>query len=142
MLYYTYLKKLHTCPFCNLTKDEILKSNKSAILTLAKAPYTEDHLLVVPRKHVLKLRSLKKKEKEDMEKLILWGLKKTHKKYKNVSILYRDGDTKTGGKSIAHLHAHIIPKLQIGATRLDDKKRELMSEKEYVEKIKKIKNKL
>jgi len=45
-------------------KDEIIRQNKYAILTLAKAPYTKNHLLVVPKKHVLKLNSLSEKEKK------------------------------------------------------------------------------
>jgi len=140
MLYDIFLKKPRPCPFCNLTKDEILKSNKSAILTLARAPYTKDHLLVTPKKHHLTIKSLSKKEKEDIEKLILYGLKKVHNKHKNVSILYREGNKKEIGKSVNHLHVHIIPKLQIGAGKLS--KRKIFSEKEYVEKIKKIKKHL
>ena len=63
MLYKEYLKKLKTCPFCCLNKNEIIKQNKYAILTLSKAPYTKDHLLVVPKKHSLKLDNLTTKEK-------------------------------------------------------------------------------
>ena len=58
MLYTKYLKTMRICPFCNLTKEEKLKQNKNAILTIAKAPYTKDHLLVVPKKHVIKFNSL------------------------------------------------------------------------------------
>ena len=75
MLYQKYLKTLKICPFCNLTKDEILRQNKYAILTLSKAPYTKDHLLVVSKKHVIKFNSLTQKQKDEFEKLICYGLK-------------------------------------------------------------------
>ena len=92
MLYTKYLKTLKTCPFCNLTKDEILRQNKYAILTLAKAPYTKDHLLVVPKKHVVKFNSLTQEQKDAVERLVCYGLKKLHKKHKNVTVLYREGN--------------------------------------------------
>ncbi len=142
MLYQSYLKKLKRCPFCELEKDEIIKQNKFTILTLAKAPYTKDHLLVLPKKHVLRLGDLSKQEKNAIEELLYYGLKKLHKKYKNVSILYREGNNKQVGKSISHLHYHIIPNMQIGSKDINWKKRKVYSEEEYVKKIGELKKRL
>lgn len=142
MLYTKYLKTLKKCPFCELNKNEILKQNKFAILTLAKAPYTKDHLLVLPKKHVFKLNDLTKQEKDTLEALEYYALKKLHKKHKNVSVLYREGNKKQVGKSIDHLHIHIIPNMQIGSRDINWKKRRVYSEKEYVKKIKELKKRL
>ena len=139
MLYKKYLKKLKQCPFCCLRKDEMLRQNKYAILTLAKAPYTKDHLLVVPKKHVIKINSLNQKQKDDVEKLICYGIKKLNKKYKNISVLYREGDKDKVGKSIDHVHYHIIPNLMIGSKNINGNTRKVYSEKEYVKKIKDMK---
>ena len=65
--------------------------------------------------------------------------KKLHKKHKNVSILYREGNKKEVGKSINHLHIHLIPNIQIGSITLNAKKREIYSEENYIEKIKELK---
>ena len=142
MLYEKYLKEKHKCPFCNLTKEEVLKQNKYVILTLAKAPYTKDHLLVVPKKHYLKFNSMTKAEKDCVDNLVSYALKKLHKKYKNVTVLYREGDLKEVGKSISHLHYHIIPNMRIGAYNINWKKRKIYSEEEYIEKIKDMKKRL
>ncbi len=142
MLYQNYLKTLKKCPFCNLEKNKILKQNKFAILTLAKAPYTKDHLLVFPKKHHLTLNSLTKQEKQALEALEYYALKKLHKKHKNVSMLYREGNKKQVGKSIDHLHVHLIPNMQIGSRDINWRKRKVYSEKEYVKKIKNLKNRL
>lgn len=139
MLYKKYLKKLKTCPFCCLNKDEIIKQNKDAILTLAKAPYTKDHLLVVPKKHLFKLNDLTQDQKEAIERLTYYGMKLLHKKYKNVTILYREGNKKEVGKSIDHLHYHLIPNLQIGSKDVKWRKRKIYSEKEYIKRIKNFK---
>jgi diadenosine tetraphosphate (Ap4A) HIT family hydrolase len=143
MLYNKYLKKNHKCPFCHLIKKELIRQNNYGILTLARAPYTKDHLLIVPKKHVLKLNKLSKKQKEALESLIYYGLKKLHKKYKNVTILYREGNKKEVGKSVNHVHYHLIPNLQIGA--IDQNKanqRKFLSEEEYIKKISEFKKKL
>ena len=69
-------------------------------------------------------------------------MKKLHKKYKNVTILYREGNKKEVGKSINHVHYHLIPNLQIGVTNKNINNRKLFDEEEYVKKIKKIKRNL
>ena len=139
MLYENYLKNKHPCPFCILTKEEIIKQNKYALITLAKAPYTKDHLLVIPKKHHVKLSSLSHDEKEGVEKLLYYGMRKLHKKYRNVTIIYREGDLKKVGKSVLHLHYHLIPKMQIGSYDICLNKRKIYSDKEYFKKIKKVK---
>lgn len=139
MLYKDYLKKNHPCPFCNLVKEEIIRQNKNAILTLAKAPYTKNHLLVVPKKHCLQLNSMTKSEKEDCEKLIYYAMKKLHKKHKNVTVLYREGNKKEVGKSVSHVHYHLIPDMQIGAKGDCWKNRKIYSDRNYVKRIKDFK---
>ena len=83
-----------------------------------KSPYTKDHLLVVPKKHVLKLNKLSKKQKDGIEGLIYYGMKILHKKYKNVTVLYKEGNKKEVGKSINHVHYHLVPNMKIGALNI------------------------
>jgi diadenosine tetraphosphate (Ap4A) HIT family hydrolase len=141
MLYEKYLKTLKKCPFCELDKGEILKQNKFAVLTLAKAPYTKNHLLVLPKRHVFKLSNLPQEQKDDFEKLVYWGMKKLHKKHANISIVYREGSKKGVGKSISHLHYHLIPNMKIGSHDINWRKRKIYSEKEYVKMVKSMKKK-
>jgi len=142
MLYTSYIKKLKTCPFCDLRDDEILKQNKSAILFLSKAPYTKDHLLVIPKKHVVKLSSLTEKNREEINKMIFYGLEKLKKKHKNIVILYREGNKKKVGKSIGHLHYHILPDMLINVCDVDARKRKIYSEEKYLKKVKDFKKKI
>ena len=140
MLYNKYLKKNHICPFCHLIRQEVIKENKHAILTMARAPYTKDHLLVIPKKHVLRLNILSKIQKQAIEELIYYGMKKLHKKHKNVTVLYREGNKKEVGKSINHIHYHLIPDMKIGAFKIKQiNKRELFSEDKYIKKIREFK---
>ena len=140
--YEKYLKKLKICPFCHLRKEEIIKQNKFVVLTLAKAPYIKNHLLVIPKRHVLTFGSLKKREKLAMLKMIAYGMKKLKKKERNINVLYREGNKKIIRKSINHMHVHIIPNMPIGMQNKKWNKKQIYSDKEYVKKIKELKKRL
>jgi len=142
MLYSNYLKGVRKCPFCALNKNEIIKENKSAMLILAKAPYTKDHLIIVPKRHVLFLEALTKREKEDVDNLVYFAMRKIHNKYGDASILYREGNKKKIGKSIDHIHYHIIPNLRIGAVDINLNKRIILDEKDYLKLIEKMKKEM
>lgn len=136
MLYEKFVKELRKCPFCNLKKEEILKENESAALVIAKAPYIKDHLLVVPKEHTVMISALTKKQREDIESLVDYGLKKLHKKYRNVTVLYREGDKREVGKTVDHAHYHLIPNMRIGSMDVHKRKRRIYSDKEYSKMIK------
>lgn len=140
MRYSIFLKEMDSCPFCNLDKKEIIKQNKSARVILAKAPYHKDHLLVVPKRHVLTISELKNSEWEDITKLVFWAGKKLEKKHHNLSILYREGKKKEVGKSIDHFHVNLIPDEKIGSIKVNQKDREFLSEKKYMKRTKEFKD--
>jgi diadenosine tetraphosphate (Ap4A) HIT family hydrolase len=142
MFYTEYLKKLKTCPFCILNKKEIFASNKSSDLVLSRAPYTKDHMLVVPKAHKRFIGDLTPKEKKDVEKLLMKGIELLHKKHKNVSVLYREGVDKEVGKSISHMHFHLIPDMVLGASDSHPDTRTFLSEEDYIKEIEKLKEDL
>jgi len=134
MLYEKYLESPHKCPFDKLKKSEILFSNDSASAILSRAPYTKDHLLIVSNRHLLKISELNKKEKIELDNLLFFTLEKLHKKYENITILYREGTINGVGKSIEHLHIHLIPNMKIGFYNILLRKREIYSKKIYLKK--------
>ena len=69
-------------------------------------------------------------------------MKKLHKKYKNVTILYREGNKKEVGKSVNHIHYHLIPNLQISAEKKFWKNRDILCKEEYAKEIKNLKKRL
>ncbi len=76
----------------------------------ARAPYSKDHILIIPKRHVNMLTTLNHAELLEMHKLIDIRAKKLHKKYKGVNLLLRDGLTKDQiiKKSVNHLHIHLL----------------------------------
>ena len=137
--YEKWLKKCHVCPFCILKKSEILRQNKFAVLILARAPYCRDHLIVTCKRHHLMLNLMSREEKNAVEKLIYYGMRKLHEKYKNVTVLYREGNLDEVGKSIEHLHYHLIPEMQIGPKDIDWRNRKIWDEGVYSRKTRDFK---
>lgn len=131
MLYAEYLKTVRTCPFCR-TKDRILADAQTAFLTYAKAQYHEHHMLVIPKRHVIKLAELLQTERDDIEALIakaVAALERLH--MKNISVLVRDGAVGSGAnKSIDHLHYHVVPEVRIGTIDSKGEERQVMTDEE------------
>jgi diadenosine tetraphosphate (Ap4A) HIT family hydrolase len=127
MKYDDYLKKLVSCPFCGNAK-EIIAERKNAFLKYSLVPYGKDHLLVLPKRHIKYFDEISDKEMRDiffLEKLGVKILKKLG--YKNFFILYREGEN--SGKSIDHLHFHIVPDLEFKVKNAN-LKRKVLSKKE------------
>jgi diadenosine tetraphosphate (Ap4A) HIT family hydrolase len=125
MLYSSW-RRTHThCPFCGL-ENRILKTVKHAYLTYALAPYAPNHLLVIPKRHVVSFLKLTKAEEKDIDTLLKLGASVLAKlKVKDFSILVRDGGNRA--KSVPHLHYHIIPKHRIGDLDKDGKGRRVLT---------------
>jgi diadenosine tetraphosphate (Ap4A) HIT family hydrolase len=120
MLYEDYLHTVTDCPFCNPPEERIISSNEHAFLTYSIAPYDTYHLLVIPFRHVDRFENLNDSEHTAIQSLLLQGvelLKKLDRK--NYSILLRNGEGI--GKTVPHLHYHIIPNVRLG------------KQKEYIE---------
>lgn len=142
MLYKDFLSRLKGCPFDKIKKSEIFFSNKSAVVILARAPYSKDHLLVIPKRHVFRISELSENEKKDLGNLIFLFLNKLHIKHENVTVLYREGNDSEVGKSISHLHVHLIPNMKIGAYNINWEERDVYNKKDYLKEIKKLKKEL
>ncbi|MEI6774749.1 MAG: HIT domain-containing protein [bacterium] len=97
MKYSTVIKKIektHVCPFCHEKSENILQKGKYFLVLPARAPYVKHHLVIVPKRHVNLLTTLTHAELLEMHKLVDVRTKKLHTKYKDVSLLLRDGLTK------------------------------------------------
>ncbi len=113
MKYIDFLDTVSGCPFCEDGTQEKILENETAYLTYSIAPYHPDHLLIVPRKHVEHLLDLSTNEIKDIEALQKNALEILSKLgYSNISIMVRDG-ARTG-KSVSHLHYHVIPDIVLG----------------------------
>lgn len=106
-----------SCPFCAEGSHNTcaIITNDFASLSLAQAPYTTDHLLIAPLRHVTALSELSNDEKDASWKLIDIGTKLLYTLgHQGVSVMLRDGDAV--GKSEAHLHIHLVPDIVLSTS--------------------------
>lgn len=126
MRYVDYVKRLRHCPFCRDHGKFSIVKNDTAELRVCNAPYTKDHIIVIPRRHVFSFLRLRENELKNIDSLVKFGVRLLEKKgYKSVSILLRNG--KAAGKSISHLHYHLIPKIHVGPVNINPDDREVIS---------------
>jgi diadenosine tetraphosphate (Ap4A) HIT family hydrolase len=95
------------------------------------APYSNGHLLVIPKRHIKSLLKMTKGEGSDILDLLNKASKiMDFMNCKNYSILVREGALEKIGKSIDHLHYHIIPDHRIGDLDTKGRARRIMTEQE------------
>lgn len=129
MLYKDLLKEDRPCPFCVRAPHERLETTDSTFLTYALAPYHKHHLLVVPERHVVSFTDLTEPEHLAIAAMLERGVRLLNSLgYENNTVLVRDGDAT--GKSVGHLHYHIIPNTRIGDIDHDGNERTVLSPEE------------
>ena len=102
-------KSLDKCPFCDLREKYIIFEIKNTVLTVNLFPYVDGHLLIVPRKHFVSLSELSESDWLAVAELLRRAdfLLKEVLGIKGYNFILREGEH--GGKSLEHLHFHIIP---------------------------------
>lgn|GEM_PF-366891 len=93
------------CPFCNVKIQEVIKEYTHFFILANKFPYTENHILIVPKRHILSVDSMTKAERKEF--LYLRDLFMGIFKSKLGSAVEMLKETKKPDK-IEHLHLHII----------------------------------
>lgn len=128
MIYSEFLATLTDCPFC-ATSHRIITENEYAFLTYAIAPYRPDHLLVIPKQHIEHVLELSPEVTNDLDALQRAGLRILNKLgHENVTLLVREG--MGAGKSIPHLHYHLVPDILLGDTEHNGKERSVLASDE------------
>lgn len=135
-----YNLKHNLCPFCDIPEEFILEKSDFFFVTLARAPYIDDHLLIIPLRHVVLFNDLSREEVQDLMHLVSKWNQQLHQKHTDVNLLLRDGFIGWSiGKSVDHMHFHLIPSLPIGHEEKSWTERQFLSENDYLIAIKKIK---
>lgn len=139
MNYKELLEIDRTCPFCEPGNNKIIKNIQEANLTYSLAPYCKHHLLVTPKRHIEYFEELTREEKIHIDDALLIGIKFLRSLgHESYSILLRNG--KKAGKTIEHLHYHIIPSTEVGSLSNNNIDRELMTEEEIDKLLEDFKN--
>jgi len=75
----------------HITEHEAVDETENFFVIPARAPYVENHLLVIPKKKVYFLKELTNEEQLEMFELLeLWDVR-LQKIHHNINLLLRDG---------------------------------------------------
>jgi ATP adenylyltransferase len=100
------------CPFCGEgVEGGIIKEHGTAIAIRDRYPVTEDHTLVLPRRHTPDFFTMMPQERRDAEALILWlkeDILETDHSVVGFNIGVNCGEP--AGQTIMHAHVHLIPR--------------------------------
>jgi len=129
MLYIDFLKTRTACPFCEPVAGRAFAKNELAFLTYALAPYHQHHLLVVPQRHIESFHDLTPDESAAIDALVRQGVHMLESiGYEDYTVLVRSG--MKSGKSVSHLHYHIIPSVVVGDLDHKGDERKVMTDEE------------
>jgi len=129
----TYFDSNHICPFCQEKHPHMVYENEHMFIIPARAPYVEDHLLIIPKRHVTLLQELTHPELQDLHSLVDIWTNKLHTNHEAVNLLLRDGLADgISQKSVNHLHFHLIPDCPVGSEGNDGPNSEFLDEQIYI----------
>ncbi len=112
-----FKKKVPGCVFCklfsskNLQESLILHRDKTAYVVMNRFPYTNGHLLVIPRRHTAHFESLTEKEVLQVMKLTSTCIQILKKAVRPQGFNLGCNLERVAGAGIAeHIHFHVVPR--------------------------------
>ena len=99
------------CLFCNIKESGLVGENELAYASYDSFPVTDQHCLIIPKRHIKNYFNLTEEEVIACYQLI----KKMKKKIKNNDQTVKgfnigSNSGKVAGQSIMHCHIHLIPR--------------------------------
>ena len=101
------------CLFCNIKESELAHHNELAYASYDSYPVSENHCLVIPKRHINNYFDLSKDELiacDDLIRIVKDEITKRDKTVKGFNLGTNIG--KVSGQSIFHCHFHLIPRRQ------------------------------
>tara|TARA_B100000035_G_scaffold106282_1_gene90114 strand:+ start:97 stop:495 length:399 start_codon:yes stop_codon:yes gene_type:complete len=101
------------CLFCNIKESELAHHNELAYASYDSYPVSENHCLIIPKRHINNYFDLSKDELiacDDLIRIVKDEITKRDKTVKGFNLGTNIG--KVSGQSIFHCHFHLIPRRQ------------------------------
>ncbi len=101
------------CLFCNIKESELAHHNELAYASYDSYPVSENHCLIIPKRHIKNYFELSKDELiacDDLIRIVKDEIIKRDKTVKGFNLGTNIG--KVSGQSIFHCHFHLIPRRQ------------------------------
>jgi len=102
--------KSSTCPFCALSKQQVILETPTVLATFDRYPISEGHTLVIPKRHIAHLFELPEGELRAAWSLVAKVRILLKAKYHPDGFNIGVNEGAAAGQTIGHAHIHIIPR--------------------------------
>ena len=147
MWYKAHIDEIHRtkrCPFCEeLSQLSIIDQNKHAFVVPARAPYHDDHILILPKIHKSLLHDYTVEELDSVYELLTKRETLLYTKHEELAVFLRARKILwSTGKTMDHLHRHIVPHftIQFGGSQENSDKRMFLDDDLYREMRERLSN--
>ena len=99
------------CIFCNIKKSGSIRENELAYISYDTYPVSDQHCLIIPKRHIKNYFDLTREELiacDDLIKIAKDEIEKNDPKVEGFNLGTNIG--KASGQSILHCHFHLIPR--------------------------------
>jgi diadenosine tetraphosphate (Ap4A) HIT family hydrolase len=104
------MEETNTCPFCNLTGDDIITRNALCYARWDLFPVSPGHLLIIPFRHTPDYFSLTAEEKAAITDLIDECRAIVDEKFRPAGYNLGFNIGEVAGQTVMHCHCHFIPR--------------------------------
>ncbi len=101
---------IENCFFCTQPKEKLILEDNVFFSIYDAAPVSPGHAIVVPKFHIVSFFDMLPDMASDMHAFILKVKEKVDAKYKPHGYNIGINDGRAAGRSIDHLHVHLIPR--------------------------------
>jgi diadenosine tetraphosphate (Ap4A) HIT family hydrolase len=101
-----------TCPFCDVSSEEIVIHNEQWFARWDKYPVSPGHLLLIPLRHVSNYFDTTPQEKQSLLQILDESKHVLDMKYHPDGYNIGINIGAVAGQTIMHLHVHVIPRYQ------------------------------
>ena len=99
-----------TCPFCNITPEEIILENSLAVARYDKYPVNRGHMLIIPRRHFADWFESTRDERDALLDLVEDAKSFLDREFNPDGYNLGINMGRSAGQTIFHLHIHLIPR--------------------------------
>ncbi|MHB1013888.1 MAG: HIT family protein [Desulfurivibrionaceae bacterium] len=99
-----------TCPFCCLAPVRIIATNDHAFAIFDSFPVSQNHMLIVPKRHIASLFEATTEERFALFDLLTDMRARLLRERGAVGFNIGINDGEAAGQTVMHLHIHLIPR--------------------------------
>ena len=100
------------CIFCKIVEGKIpsrkITETEKSMAFLDAFPLTKGHMLVIPKKHYVKIQEMSKEDNSDLFEIVRILTGKMERVAPSSLVAIHNG--KESGQEVPHVHVHIIPR--------------------------------